>query len=91
MLVACLGIGASLHATSTAILVSQGPITDRGEGGRAFDCTYLGTTGFIYVSHFYAAEPDKERTQPRARSHCAWVCSAGLGPRYQGKQRAYCA
>jgi hypothetical protein len=88
--VACLGVGASLHATSTAILVSQGPVVDRGEGGRAFDCTYLGTTGFIYVSHFYAAELGKEPAQPRGQLHCAWACSMGLGPRYQGKQRAHC-
>lgn len=90
MALACLTAGAWLHVTSTAFLVSQGPVTNRGEGGHAFDCTYLGTKGYVYVSHFYAAEPDKERTRPQARTHCAWFCTAGLGPRYGGKQLAYC-
>jgi hypothetical protein len=80
-----------LHLTSTAVLVSAGPVMDRGEGGPAFDCTYLGTSGFLLVSHFYAAEPDKDVRVPRARSRCDLICTATLGPRYQGSQLARCS
>jgi hypothetical protein len=79
-----------LHLTSTAILVIAGPATDRGEGGSAFDCTYLGTGGFLYVSHFYTTRPASDVTAPPGRSHCSWLCNATLGPRDRGKQLARC-
>ena len=79
-----------LHLTSTAILVRAGPATDRGEGGPAFDCTYLGTGGFLHVSHFYAATPASSATVPPGRSHCSWLCKVTLGPRDRGKQLARC-
>ena len=51
-----LAVLAWLHLTSTAILVSANPPTDRGEGGPAFDCTYLGTGGFLHVSDNYGLD-----------------------------------
>jgi hypothetical protein len=79
-----------LHLSSTAVLVSAGPVTERGEGGPAFDCTYLGTGGFFYVSRFYEAERAEGVTVPRGQSQCSWFCAAALGPRDRGRQLARC-
>lgn len=82
--------GAWLHLSSSAVLVSAGPVTDRGEGGPAFDCTYLSTGGLLHVSHFYGAEPAKDAAIPRGRSQCNWLCTVTLGPRDRGRQLARC-
>lgn len=83
-------VGAWLHLSSTAVLVSAGPVTDRGEGGPAFDCTYLSTGGFLHVSHFHDVEPAKGTTIPHDRSQCSWLCTVTLGPRDRGRQLARC-
>lgn len=82
--------GAWLHLSSTAVLLSAEPVTDRGEGGPAFDCTYLSTGGFLHVSHFHDVEPAKSITVPRGRSLCSWLCTVTLGPRDRGRQLAHC-
>lgn len=65
---------AALHLTGVGTLVWRSAVRDRGEGGPAFDCYYLGTGGPVRIGYFHSDAPERERTSPAPRADCPWVC-----------------
>lgn len=65
---------ATLYATNASVLVWRSAVVDRGEGGPAFECYYLGAMGLARVGYFYSGEPERATVAPASRSDCALLC-----------------